>query len=358
MNAVPPPPSELPTVHLPEQSAPPVAPERVTVTVTEPVVFTAPGELLEEVRRDEERQERERRGERVRLIKRPRPLMEPAAEPEATLDESDPEPAAEPQPEPVSEPAAESEPEATGWWATARDRFAAAAAEGEPDPDWWARPEVKGEDLAAPPGGGCQHEHTTPVRLEGGGVAGHLCVTCDARLPAALPAAFTKRQKAAFAKECEHLDPTPLVAQATGQTVGYLCRDCDTQLPADHVPRVPILAPMPGYYTAPAAAVAGRIDDHVQAALSSGTRAALNAAAAAGIGWLTGLVPLFRGWIEDCGRTAGPTAALMVGVGLVVLVMHVWDRRTRHWWWGLAWVARIPLMSAVLALGLYAPGTF
>ncbi|MFF3547628.1 hypothetical protein ACFYXD_38075 [Streptomyces platensis] len=354
MNAVPP--SEPPTVHLPEQPAPP-APERITVTVTEPVVFTAPGELLDQARRDEDRRERERRGDRVRLIKRPRPLMEPTPAPEPVS-----EPAAEPEPtpapEPVSEPAAEPEPEAKGWWAAARDRFAAAAAEGEPDPDWWARPEVKGEDLAAPAGGGCQHEHTTPVLLEGGGVAGHLCVTCDARLPAALPAAFTTRQKAAFAEECEHPDPTPLVAQATGQTVAYLCRDCNTQLPADHMPRVPILAPMPGYYAAPAAAMAKRIDGHVQAALSPGTRAALNAAVAAGVGWMTGLVPLFRGWIEDCGREAGPTAALLVGVGLVLLIMHQWDRRTRRWWWGLAWVARIPLVSAVVALGLYAPGTF
>jgi hypothetical protein len=33
----------------------------------------------------------------------------------------------------------------------------------------------------------------------------------------------------------------------------------------------------------------------------------------------------------------------------------VWDRRTRHWWPGIAWAARIPLATAVLAVALWAP---
>jgi hypothetical protein len=33
----------------------------------------------------------------------------------------------------------------------------------------------------------------------------------------------------------------------------------------------------------------------------------------------------------------------------------VWDRRTRHWWPGLAWAARIPLATAITALALWAP---
>ncbi|PWI16021.1 hypothetical protein DI272_18995 [Streptomyces sp. Act143] len=33
------------------------------------------------------------------------------------------------------------------------------------------------------------------------------------------------------------------------------------------------------------------------------------------------------------------------------------DRRTRNWHWAARWIVRIPLASAVLATGLYAPGT-
>jgi hypothetical protein len=38
-----------------------------------------------------------------------------------------------------------------------------------------------------------------------------------------------------------------------------------------------------------------------------------------------------------------------------LLIAHVWDRRTRHWWPGIAWAARIPLATALLALALWAP---
>jgi hypothetical protein len=40
--------------------------------------------------------------------------------------------------------------------------------------------------------------------------------------------------------------------------------------------------------------------------------------------------------------------ALVLGIGGSLLIAHVWDRRTRHWWPGIAWVARIPLATAIV----------
>ncbi|MFG2533541.1 hypothetical protein [Streptomyces sp. NPDC048516] len=97
--------------------------------------------------------------------------------------------------------------------------------------------------------------------------------------------------------------------------------------------------------------------EKVRPALSAKTRAALYNASAAGAGWCCGLVPKLGDLIAECGREASITAALLVGGGGCLLVMHLWDRRTRHWWPGIAWVARIPLASAVTALALYAPAS-
>lgn len=92
-------------------------------------------------------------------------------------------------------------------------------------------------------------------------------------------------------------------------------------------------------------------------ALTPRTRAALYNLGAAGAGYALGLAPLFSSWIADCGQHYSVGGALILGVGGSLAIAHVLDRRSRHWWPGLAWAARIPLASALLALGLYAPGT-
>ncbi|MFI5755643.1 hypothetical protein [Streptomyces sp. NPDC051569] len=113
------------------------------------------------------------------------------------------------------------------------------------------------------------------------------------------------------------------------------------------------LQPHPGYYpaiptTLPVLAA--------PAALSPKTRLLIYNASAAGAGWGLGLLGLFRRTIAACDADAGAGAALVLGTGACLLIAHVWDRRTRHWWIGLAWAARIPLTTAITALGLYAPG--
>ena len=85
------------------------------------------------------------------------------------------------------------------------------------------------------------------------------------------------------------------------------------------------------------------------------TRWLLTNGAAATAGWYLGLAPLFHGWVADCGRQSGTTAALCLGGGLI-LGTALLDGRTRGWWPPLAWACRIPLASAVLAIALYAPG--
>lgn len=92
-------------------------------------------------------------------------------------------------------------------------------------------------------------------------------------------------------------------------------------------------------------------------AVSPKTRRFLYNASAAGAGWGLNLYDLIHGAIVDCGQETNIGAALVLGTGTCLLIAHVWDRRTRHWWIGLAWVARIPLATALTALALYAPGT-
>lgn len=113
----------------------------------------------------------------------------------------------------------------------------------------------------------------------------------------------------------------------------------------------PWLRPAPGYYPAPG------LPSVPRAALSPRTRRALYNATAAATGWGLGLVPSLGDAIAACGREASIGAALVLGCGICLVIAHMWDRRTRHWWPGLAWVARIPLASAITALALYAPAS-
>ncbi|WP_435246365.1 hypothetical protein [Streptomyces sp. NRRL F-5630] len=117
-------------------------------------------------------------------------------------------------------------------------------------------------------------------------------------------------------------------------------------------PRPEWLRPAPDYWTPPARPNKQR---HPRRALSAGTRRALYNASAAGAGWLTGLAPRMCTAIDDCGRTTSIGGALVLGIATCLLLAHFLDRRTRHWWPPLAWIARIPLASAILALALYAP---
>lgn len=112
----------------------------------------------------------------------------------------------------------------------------------------------------------------------------------------------------------------------------------------------------PDYWPRPhMPAVVHRQRERAEAAVSPGTRRLLYNASAAGTGWILGLYQQFAGALADCGTRYSISGALVLGAGGIALIAHVWDRRTRHWWPGIAWAARIPLATAVLALALWAP---
>ena len=120
--------------------------------------------------------------------------------------------------------------------------------------------------------------------------------------------------------------------------------------------KVRAFEPQPDYWPRPHVPDAvHQSRNRAAAAISPGTRRLLYNASAAGAGWALGLYDQFAGAIADCGQQTSISGALVLGVGGTVLIAHVWDRRTRHWWPGIAWVARIPLATAVLALALWAP---
>ena len=113
--------------------------------------------------------------------------------------------------------------------------------------------------------------------------------------------------------------------------------------------------PEPGYWPRPhLPATLTHIPDRAEAAISHGTRRLLYNGTAAGAGWGLGLYGQFADVLADCGATS-IGGGLVLGIGSTLLIAHVWDRRTRHWWPGIAWCARIPLATAVLALALWAP---
>ena len=113
--------------------------------------------------------------------------------------------------------------------------------------------------------------------------------------------------------------------------------------------------PKPDYWPRPhMPAALTDIPDRAEAAISHGTRNLLYNASAAGAGWGLGLYEQFADALADCGNTS-IGGALVLGIGSTALIAHVWDRRTRHWWPGIAWCARIPLATAILALALWAP---
>ncbi|MFE0689002.1 hypothetical protein ACFV0Z_12750 [Streptomyces xiamenensis] len=88
--------------------------------------------------------------------------------------------------------------------------------------------------------------------------------------------------------------------------------------------------------------------------LSHRSRVLLYNGAAAGIGWGAGMAGALTEWMEDCGEEYSITAALILGL-LAVTTTAVLDHRLRGWFEPFRFVARIPLATAVLAVGLYAP---
>jgi hypothetical protein len=116
------------------------------------------------------------------------------------------------------------------------------------------------------------------------------------------------------------------------------------------------LQAQPGYYPRPhMPAAVTRIPDQAASAIGPKTRRLLYNASAAGAGWGLGLYQQCAHALADCGANYSISGALTLGVGACLLVAHVWDRRTRHWWPGLAWAARIPLATTLCALALWAP---
>lgn len=79
---------------------------------------------------------------------------------------------------------------------------------------------------------------------------------------------------------------------------------------------------------------------------------------AAAAGWGIGLVSGIHALIASCAQqTQSTNAGVILGVGICIAIGAAFDQRMRHAWAPLAWACRIPLASAVLALGLFAPNS-
>lgn len=111
----------------------------------------------------------------------------------------------------------------------------------------------------------------------------------------------------------------------------------------------PWFTPQPGYWPS--------LPDMPKPSLSDGAKRFLFNVGAGATGWAFGLTPTLGDRIADCGRDYSISAALVLGGGICFGIAAFWDRRTRHWYWPLAWFARIPLASAITALALYAPAS-
>lgn len=129
----------------------------------------------------------------------------------------------------------------------------------------------------------------------------------------------------------------------------------ETEEPEGEPERPPAFIVQPDYWPRPhMPAAVTRTRGRAEAAVSPGTRRLLYNVSAAGTGWLLGLYDQFAWAINDLGHDS-IGGALVLGIGSCLLIAHVWDRRTRHWWSGVAWAARIPLATAICALALWAP---
>lgn len=100
-----------------------------------------------------------------------------------------------------------------------------------------------------------------------------------------------------------------------------------------------------------------------QQQLSSRTRNLAYNATAGALGWGCGLGPFMHHAITECGTATHPGAGIALGVGIAAVAAvpdwYLRGARNNHHPLGtaVAWCARVPLASAVLALALYTPGT-
>lgn len=77
-------------------------------------------------------------------------------------------------------------------------------------------------------------------------------------------------------------------------------------------------------------------------------------ATAAYLGWSVGLVgwaTYVTAWVADTGLIGAQAVFWYCAAGATVLVY----RRTRSWWWPVAWLAAVPATSTVVGVLLYAP---
>lgn len=100
----------------------------------------------------------------------------------------------------------------------------------------------------------------------------------------------------------------------------------------------------------------GRPTPQFHLTLDYRTRVVLYNSAAYATGALFGLPQLIGHWIAATGLAHSSNGALALGIGICV-VAGVFDWRTRCYWPPLAWVCRIPLASAAVALTCYAPNS-
>ncbi|MGW1847705.1 hypothetical protein [Streptomyces sp. NPDC001966] len=227
-------------------------------------------------------------------------------------------------------------------------------------PNWWEKPRqpelekpVKPEPKKAGPANGtCAHARLLALRAEGGDeVVARLCLDCEERLPATDPEPEA---------ECEH-EKRLEARSESGRLIGYVCaaEGCGARLSVEEVHgRVgKWLRPAAHYYPRLRNPLSPADGEEAKPALSAGALRLLANAGAVGAGYGLGLIPLLSRAIEECGRTTSIGGALVLGGGVVLFVAHVWDRKTRHWHPITAWVARIPLASAITALALYAPAS-
>ncbi|MEV6102635.1 hypothetical protein [Nocardia sp. NPDC051981] len=203
--------------------------------------------------------------------------------------------------------------------------------------------------------GKCGHASLLSLRDEAdqgdGEVIARLCLDCNLRLPATDPGPKP---------DCEHEQRLEARSES-GKLISYVCaaEGCGARLSIEevHGRAGKWLRATGRYYPRIPNPLSPKVTDdgETRPALSPGTLRLLANAGAAGAGYWLGLVPLIGRAIEECGRATSIGGALTLGGGVVLVVAHVWDRKTRHWNPLLAWVVRIPLASAITALALYAP---
>lgn len=145
-------------------------------------------------------------------------------------------------------------------------------------------------------------------------------------------------------------EPKDELGMAEGELVGDDQAAVDDWQPAGHVVSSPRIDRA---INERVAAVQQRV-----ANLPGRTRWLAYNGSAAAAGYFMHLAPWCHAQLVACQAASGgdQTAAVILGAGAIAVIWWRWDGPTRTWRGVLPWMCRIPLASAVLALGLYAPG--